>query len=268
VKTCHRRLQVGGFEVLEQGYAPGYRSARHDHAAAEFCLVLAGALTETVDHGAALACHSGAASFKPAAARHRVAGGPAGAHCLVVTVPVDRLRDVTGAGGALGRLASFPPGTLAGVGARLLRELAADDACAPLAAEGLALELLATAARQGGRADAARIPPWVRAVRDRLHDAAPAPGAAAPSLGELASAVGVTPTRLAQAFRRAYGTSVGAYLRRIKLARARELLLTDEHSLAAVALACGFYDQSHFTRCFRRETGLTPDRYRREHRSG
>jgi AraC family transcriptional regulator len=271
VKTSHRYLRVGGFEVLEQSYTAHHRSPRHDHAAAEVCLVLDGSLIETVDHGGTLACHTGAASFKPAAAHHRVAAGAAGARCLVVTMPADRLRDATAAGSALRRPAALAQGALAGLGARLLRELAGGDAWAPLAVEGLALEVLAAAARHDRPADRgaganARVAPWVRAVRDRLHDAADAPGAAPPSLGALAAAAGVGPTCLAQAFRRAYGTSVGAYVRGLRLARARALLATGERPLSDVALACGFYDQSHFTRLFRRETGVTPAAYRREHR--
>jgi AraC-like DNA-binding protein len=36
--------------------------------------------------------------------------------------------------------------------------------------------------------------------------------------------------------------------------------------LAALALEAGFADQSHFTRSFRRRTGLPPGKYRRAHR--
>jgi len=37
-------------------------------------------------------------------------------------------------------------------------------------------------------------------------------------------------------------------------------------TLASLALAAGFADQSHFTRAFKRHTGLTPNAYRRSTR--
>jgi AraC-like DNA-binding protein len=43
---------------------------------------------------------------------------------------------------------------------------------------------------------------------------------------------------------------------------ARRLADTDQ-PLAEIALACGFCDQSHLTRTFRRRTGLTPGAWRR-----
>lgn len=267
MKTCNRQMRVAGFELLEQEYAPGYRSARHDHPAAELCVVLEGALTESVEHGTTLACTAGAASFKPAGAYHRVASGSAGARCLVVTLPAARMDDATASGGALRKPVLFLPGAVAALGARLRRELAAGDACAPLAAEGIALELLAAAVRHEPTRASAVAPRWVRAVRDRLHEEASPSGGAPPPLGELAATAGVTPTCLAQAFRRAYGTSVGAYVRALRLSHARMLLIGEERPLSDIALTCGFYDQSHFTRLFKRETGVTPARYRREQRS-
>jgi AraC family transcriptional regulator len=42
-----------------------------------------------------------------------------------------------------------------------------------------------------------------------------------------------------------------------------ELLRTAEWPLAVIAAECGFADQSHFTRIFRRMTGTTPARFRR-----
>jgi AraC-like DNA-binding protein len=43
--------------------------------------------------------------------------------------------------------------------------------------------------------------------------------------------------------------------------RAVELLKRDL-PLAEIAISCGFYDQSHFSRAFKRRFGLSPARFR------
>ena len=75
--------------------------------------------------------------------------------------------------------------------------------------------------------------------------------------------MGVHPVTLARGFRKAYGCSVGAYLRWLRVARAARRLAETEAPLAEVALAAGFADQSHFSNVFRRETGLSPSQFRR-----
>ncbi len=264
MKRSAARLEAGDFCVIEQVYSSGHRIARHAHDAAEFCLVLSGGLTETLDGGTSLSCRPGEATFKPAGEEHQVSSSSEGARLLVVTVSPSRSWHGPTAV-ALQRPASFP-GALAGFGARMKRELQSRDECTPLAVEGIALEMLAVAARE--RADSRNgrdVPPWVSAVRDRIHEEA-CRGSGSLSLSGLAQEAGVGATCLAQAFRRAFGTSVGGFVRRRRVAEARRRLLSEDESLTSVALACGFYDQSHLTRVFRRETGLTPARYRSEHR--
>jgi AraC-like DNA-binding protein len=57
------------------------------------------------------------------------------------------------------------------------------------------------------------------------------------------------------------------YLRKLRLRIAcRALIYTDE-SLSEVALSCGFADQSHFTREFRRQFGRTPRDYREHYKT-
>ena len=50
--------------------------------------------------------------------------------------------------------------------------------------------------------------------------------------------------------------------------RAREMMERTGESLSAIALSCGFSDQSHFTRAFRAVMGRSPAVWRRERRSG
>ena len=82
------------------------------------------------------------------------------------------------------------------------------------------------------------------------------------TLSSLAELAGLSRYHFLRAFRREVGVTPHAYLTGRRIAAAKRLLAGAE-PLSAVALACGFYDQSHFTRSFKGCTGLTPGQYRR-----
>ncbi len=63
-------------------------------------------------------------------------------------------------------------------------------------------------------------------------------------------------------FLRAFHLTPQAYLRRLRLQTASRSLAHGAQTLAEVAMACGFSDQSHFTRAFRDQFGVSPRRYR------
>lgn len=67
---------------------------------------------------------------------------------------------------------------------------------------------------------------------------------------------------LARDFRSLFGTSPYRYLTMRRLDKARELMQRGS-SLAEVAVAVGFSDQSHFTNHFTRAYGVTPARWLR-----
>ena len=79
-------------------------------------------------------------------------------------------------------------------------------------------------------------------------------------LADLARELAVHPAHLARAFRGQFGTSVGGYVRRLRLDWAAAELERSDTALAAIALAAGFADQSHFTRIFRRLHRVHPER--------
>ncbi|MGW7428389.1 AraC family transcriptional regulator [Streptomyces sp. NPDC054861] len=85
------------------------------------------------------------------------------------------------------------------------------------------------------------------------------------TLDEAATVVHAHPTHLVRAFGAAFGIAPHQYLMARRVDRARRLLL-DGQPPAEVAAATGFYDQSHFTRHFKRIVGSPPGRYAREAR--
>lgn len=75
-----------------------------------------------------------------------------------------------------------------------------------------------------------------------------------------------------RAFERKFHTSFHVtpqrYLRKLRLRMACRALVYTGQSLAEVASGCGFSDQSHFTRVFRQQFGLTPREYREHYARG
>jgi AraC family transcriptional regulator len=84
------------------------------------------------------------------------------------------------------------------------------------------------------------------------------------TLSDIASAVHLSPFHLTRLFKQALGVSPHQYLIQVRVNSARSLLTagSGERSLAEVASAVGFADQSHLTRHFKRLLGVTPKQLR------
>ena len=80
------------------------------------------------------------------------------------------------------------------------------------------------------------------------------------SLAVLSSAAGLSRFELVRQFRAQTGLTPHAFQTNVRINRARELLRTGD-PIAQVAAACGFADQPHLTRTFRRAVGITPGRF-------
>ncbi|HVT97071.1 MAG TPA: AraC family transcriptional regulator, partial [Acidobacteriaceae bacterium] len=85
------------------------------------------------------------------------------------------------------------------------------------------------------------------------------------SLAGLAAECGLSARHFARAFRQSTGLAPHRWIVEHRIERARNLLASREMSLSDVALACGFADQSHFTRCFAARVGMSPGAWRRMH---
>jgi AraC family transcriptional regulator len=148
-------------------------------------------------------------------------------------------------------------GSLTWLASRLRNEIVSGEAGSPLIAEGITLEMLGYLTRTNSSLDK-KPPKWIVQVAERLNEEF-----AEPLTNEdLAMEAGVHPVHLAAAFRRFYNETIGEYVQRLRVDRASVLLQDPEIPLTEIAFSCGFADQSHFTRIFKRRVGVTPGAYR------
>jgi LacI family transcriptional regulator len=85
-------------------------------------------------------------------------------------------------------------------------------------------------------------------------------------LEEVMEGLTISRRSLDRKFRKAIGHSIGDELRRVRLSRARELVLESNMDLLGIALECGFSDLPHLSKSFKQAFGQSPSRYRKQRR--
>lgn len=251
-----RKRELATFSLIENEYPKGLSLSKHCHTHAYFTYVLSGSFVEKYADQECV-CPEGALRFLPPGELHENEYG-SGARCLLVKIEpsaLQRLGDHSPVLSSPGEVSGLASSWLAN---RLYREFVADDDVAPMAIEGVLLEILAESARAIGEGSAVHAPSWLRRVREALeHDYL-----RAPSLAELASIADVHPVHLSREFRKHYKSTIGEFIRKRRIEHACDLLANSEMALSEIALTCGFSDQSHFCAMFKGHTSLTPAKFR------
>lgn len=128
-----------------------------------------------------------------------------------------------------------------------------------LIAEGLVLEMLGYATRRSLQSEK-KPPAWMIRIVDKLESEF----LETHTNLKLAEEAGIHPVHLARTFRKYNGKSVGTFLKQKRVQHAMQLIMQQDLSLADIASASGFQDQSQFTRAFKDIAGITPGVFRRE----
>ena len=84
------------------------------------------------------------------------------------------------------------------------------------------------------------------------------------TLEDTARHVGFSPTYFSKVFKEEMGATFNNYLGNLRVERSKMLLLAGKLSVGEVCTAVGFEDQSYFIKVFRRYTGVTPGKYRKQ----
>jgi AraC-like DNA-binding protein len=196
---------------------------------------------------------------------------------LRIQAPGDVVRDLARDGTATYQIVVFPPRAVDGVNdnVRIHSHLAAGDPrgaafqrlhdAVQAGASRLALEVAVTeaisafSAIQGASSEQTRaVRRALEHLRDRLDTEV--------TLDALADHAGTDKFHLCRAFRAQVGLPPHAYLTRLRIMRAKELLAAGVKP-SDVAPSVGLYDQSQLNRHFQRLVGMTPGAYAREHAS-
>lgn len=125
-------------------------------------------------------------------------------------------------------------------------------------AAGAAWRLLAQLSSDRLRGPAATVD-RVQIVQDFLRNNL----TAQTSVSELARLAGWSSSHFSVLFKASAGIGVVEYVRRLRSARARELLITTDAPIADIAAAVGYTDAFYFSRQFRAVNGTSPTEYRR-----
>jgi AraC-like DNA-binding protein len=80
---------------------------------------------------------------------------------------------------------------------------------------------------------------------------------------DIAQHIGITEDHLTFCFRQELGTTPIMYLQRYRINQAKHLLKESRQTITEIALNVGFSDSGYFSRIFHRETGMSPESFRR-----
>jgi AraC family transcriptional regulator len=250
-----RKFQTKDYYLSETRYPRDLELPRHRHQHAYFCLIRRGGYAERYGSRNRECCPSDLV-FHPPEEFHAERF-----HTDVVSFNVEvskeKLNEWTDVSRVFQECSEFRAGKPNWLAHQLFLEFDRFDSYSRLAIEGLMLELMAHALRDLG-CGRRKIPFWLGRVREALHDGY----TEKVTLDMLADVAGVHPVHLATEFRRAYKCTVGEYVRRLRIEAACSSLRDGNTSIVDLCLDLGFSDQSHFSRTFKQQTGLSPGNYR------
>jgi AraC family transcriptional regulator len=243
-------------------FKPHTMLGNHVHGKPYFCAILkgsyAGKYGSKHQEG-----HPAETVFRPAGETHRVRFHNVETHILVIEFTPSLLEHAAEHCPGLEVSSNFSGGKLTRLAKRLWAEYRLGDSSSRLSVEGLLLEMLVLVSREHRPAvERVRVPPWLLRVREQIEGTC----AQGLSVGALAETADVHPVYLVTAFKRAFHSTPGEFQRLVRIRKA-EALISERPAmpLSEVALATGFFDQSHFSRVFKHVTGFTPNKFRQDH---
>ena len=251
-----RTRTFGEFRIVATRYEPNISLPTHCHEQAYLLVSLRGTSVENALHRDHV-CSRGSVVFNQAGESHRDQIASDGAEALNIELPLSWLDRVVPRMRANPVLYRHVGGALHTVGT-LQIAMSSNDPLATFAVEEAVTTILdSLSATDEPNPHRAR---WLNRVEQIVRDRHGLP----PSLDALADEAGVHPAHLCRQFRKSRGRTISEFAACVRSDRALEQVLSTSTPLVEISADCGFSDQAHMTRMFRRFFKTTPGRVRRE----
>jgi AraC family transcriptional regulator len=252
------RRNVAEIALITSVYSHNIQIQKHEHSLSFFDLIVEGACEEIV-RGQTRSRVRSTLAFHPAGEVHSSRWHGPECRCFHIEISAALLERYRQHTPFLENPALFSRGMPTWLAARLYSEFQRRDEVSPLAIEGLTMELLAESARNASTVLERKPPRWLVSVCDLLHERF----REHPTLSMIAEGAGIHPAHLARTFRQIHGCTLGDHVRKLRIEFACDRITNSETPLAEIALASGFSDQSHFSRVFKRQMGMSPGEFRK-----
>jgi AraC-like DNA-binding protein len=252
--TILQSTNINGLILTQSAYTPHTHLPMHYHQNPYFCFVVNGNYTEH-SSGKNLACTKGDIVFHPRQYEHHNKFGNAESSCFNIEFTKHWLDKTYFADFKLNYTQSSNESNLSRAFIKILSEFNLPDSLSPLMIESLVTEALILFARDNKQNNFS--PYYVNKAIKYIRES----HQINLSLSELSSLLQISPGYLARCFKKAKGISIGEFVRQQRIKKAAELLKNNKDSILGIAVELGFTDQSHFTKLFKKEMGVTPRQY-------
>lgn len=84
-------------------------------------------------------------------------------------------------------------------------------------------------------------------------------------LEELSNISGLSPNHFHKIFSKTMGTTLNSYVTKVKIDKAKELLIKSRLQIAEISFNCGFDNIPYFSSLFKKQVGISPGEYRKRH---
>jgi len=101
-----------------------------------------------------------------------------------------------------------------------------------------------------------RVPGWIKTLQEILREEEPDY-----TLSNLSKLLDIHPVHLSRSFHQYFKVTLGEYMRHLRLNKAIKLIGNKQFNMTEICYQCGFYDQSHFIKTFKRIYRITPSEY-------
>ncbi|MEZ5427964.1 MAG: AraC family transcriptional regulator [Pyrinomonadaceae bacterium] len=247
---------LGDYKFTETAYLPQTRLAFHSHEFVYFCFVVMGVFTESYGKHKQIYKRSNLV-FHPLEEFHSNYFHTK-SRCFNIQFSLQNFENKILGKESLTDTYVFRGENINYLTSKLYWEFYSMDEFSHLTIEGLMLEIMAETFRHSTEKPFTDLPKWLLQIKEMLDDKY----GQNQTIDLLANSVNVHPTHLIGEFKKHFQTAIGNYVRRKRIEQSTKRLIETKTPISEIAIESGFFDQSHFTRIFKKVTGMTPKTYR------